>query len=134
MTTIDELKEMYVARGGSADDVAGLLTIPEVINALDSLGEREVCELRYKAGKVQLDGTNLTYEEILALPGEYKVVTMRKGTADVYTLGSSDTGVFFYKVKFDGTDFTFEVYYGDSTSATEAEVTKTTYTITVTEE
>lgn len=33
-TTIDALKNLYVALGGSADDVADLVIIPDLINAL----------------------------------------------------------------------------------------------------
>lgn len=33
-TTLDALKNLYVARGGTASDVADLTVIPDVINAL----------------------------------------------------------------------------------------------------
>lgn len=36
-TTVDALKALYVARGGSADTVANLTLIPDVINALATL-------------------------------------------------------------------------------------------------
>lgn len=34
MNTVEALKALYVALGGSADDVAGLTLIPEMINAI----------------------------------------------------------------------------------------------------
>ena len=37
MTTVDALKGLYVALGGSAEDVADLLLIPEVITAITTL-------------------------------------------------------------------------------------------------
>lgn len=33
-TTVDALKALYVALGGSADDVANIVLIPDMINAL----------------------------------------------------------------------------------------------------
>ena len=36
-TTVDALKALYVARGGSAETVANLTLIPDVINALATL-------------------------------------------------------------------------------------------------
>lgn len=37
MTTVDALKGLYVALGGSAEDVADLVLIPDVINAIAEL-------------------------------------------------------------------------------------------------
>lgn len=34
MNNVDALKALYIALGGSADDVANLATIPEMINAI----------------------------------------------------------------------------------------------------
>lgn len=35
--TLDALRKLYVALGGDADDVAGLVIIPDLINAIASL-------------------------------------------------------------------------------------------------
>lgn len=37
MTTVDALKALYVALGGTASDVADLTVIPDVINAIAGL-------------------------------------------------------------------------------------------------
>ena len=36
-TTVDALKKLYVALGGSADTVADVVTIPDMINAIAEL-------------------------------------------------------------------------------------------------
>lgn len=41
MTTVDALKRLYVALGGSAEDVADLVIIPDVINAIADLKSGE---------------------------------------------------------------------------------------------
>ena len=42
LNTVDALKQLYVALGGSADDVADLVLIPEVISAIATVAQTAV--------------------------------------------------------------------------------------------
>lgn len=44
MTTVDALKEIYVAQGGTAGDVSEIDTIPEMLSAIAALISSEETE------------------------------------------------------------------------------------------
>lgn len=50
MTTMDALKALYVALGGSADEVADMVLIPDLIYAIAELKEAEAANGAEAAG------------------------------------------------------------------------------------